>query len=435
MSKGLRNLIVAGAAVVAAVAMIASADALTTLGRAVGWDEVMAWALPVSVDVLALVAGLAWLAASAAQRLGRWLTLGSVTMSVVLNTVGHLVSTGHLKSNSYLVILVSAVPPVAAALAVHLGAKVNSDGTDATADAPAAANRPTAHLTDHHATAPGRQTKPDRCQDAYRGNRSPLVPSPSPNTVPEVGPRTAAPIGDRAAGDAPARGTGTKPEGDRPHAVPNDNGDRVNEPRSSLTTEDITTAAVGDRGDVPAPTEVADDGTSGRVAGIHEAAAQDGTGPSPAAVPNGDEGREHPDTGTGTEADGDRPHTVPNNNGDREHPDAKTGTETEGDRPHTVPVRRKQKPKTKGQRSRPGAGTSKRPRRQPPLSIEETAELVRPHIPALLERDGNAVITRPQLREILRALNLPGGRNETLTRLLQLLRDEAGTTTTRSTTR
>ncbi|MFI2204686.1 hypothetical protein ACH47Z_28640 [Streptomyces sp. NPDC020192] len=305
---------------------------------------------------------------------------------------------------------------------------------------------------------PSPWTQPASGYDGHRGDRSPLTPSPSPSpsprTVPEVGARTTPLIGD---GDAPARGTGTEPVGDRPHTVPNGEGDHVEEPDSRLSGQGEE-AAAKDNVTVPRADQ-SDDGASGS---IHEAAAQRGTSPSPAAVPASDEVGEHSDTESGTEADGDRPHTVPNDNGDgenhdsetgtepngdrphntvpngngdREHPDTDSGTEPHGDRPHTVPVRRKPKAKTKAQRSRPGAGKSKPPRRQPPLSVEETAELVRPHVPALLERDGNASITRPQLREILRALNLPGGRNENLTRLLQLLRAEAGTTTTRSTTR
>ncbi|WP_257217174.1 hypothetical protein [Streptomyces sp. HG99] len=302
--------------------------------------------------------------------------------------------------------------------------------------------------------------------DEHRGDRSPLAlspatwpasaPPPSPSTVPKVGPRTTALIGDRAVGDAAARGMGTEPDGDRPHTVPNGDGDHV-EDDDSRPSGQGEEAAAEDNVTVPGANESAD-GTSGSV---HDATVQRGTGPSPAAVPVSDEVEKHsdtesgteavvdrprtvaddngdgesPDSETGTEPNGDRPHTVPNGNGDGEHPDTETGTEPNGTPPHTVPVRRKTKAKTKTQRSRPSAGKPKRPRRQPPLSIEETAELVRPHIPALLERDGNAVITRPQLREILRALNLPGGRNENLTRLLQLLRAEAGTTTTRSTTR
>lgn len=128
-SKAQRITIVAGAALVAAVAMAASADTLADLGRSVGWGHRLAWSLPVSVDVLALVAGLAWLAAGAGRNLGRVLTLITVGVSVLLNAVGHLVSTGHLTTGPLLVIAVSAVPPLAAALAVHLGATVNADRT------------------------------------------------------------------------------------------------------------------------------------------------------------------------------------------------------------------------------------------------------------------------------------------------------------------
>ncbi|GHJ40483.1 hypothetical protein Sm713_60920 [Streptomyces sp. TS71-3] len=128
-TKAQRIMIVAGAALVATVAMAASADTLASLGRSVGWGPGLAWSLPVSVDVLALVAGLAWLAAGASQSLGRVLTLITVGVSVLLNAVGHLVSTGHLTTGPILVIAVSAVPPLAAALAVHLGATVNTDQT------------------------------------------------------------------------------------------------------------------------------------------------------------------------------------------------------------------------------------------------------------------------------------------------------------------
>ncbi|MFE0138150.1 DUF2637 domain-containing protein [Streptomyces sp. NPDC059037] len=129
-----RNLIIGGAALVAAVAMAASADTLAALGRAVGWGYVLSWALPVSVDVLALVAGLAWIAAGTGRSLGRVLTLLTVAVSVLLNALGHLVSTGHLTASPHLVIGVSAVPPLAAALAVHLGATVTTDRTAPSAD-------------------------------------------------------------------------------------------------------------------------------------------------------------------------------------------------------------------------------------------------------------------------------------------------------------
>lgn len=115
-----------GAALVGVVAMAASAATLAALGHAVGWTQwggLMAWSLPVSVDALALVAGVAWLArgvSDEARSLARWMTLSAVVSSVVLNAVGHLVESGDVVVGPQLRIAVSAVPPVVAALTVHL---------------------------------------------------------------------------------------------------------------------------------------------------------------------------------------------------------------------------------------------------------------------------------------------------------------------------
>ncbi|MFE7866005.1 hypothetical protein ACFU7C_23475, partial [Streptomyces bacillaris] len=213
-----------------------------------------------------------------------------------------------------------------------------------------------------------------------------------PRTVPDS-------TGDREHPDA---GAGTEPGGDRPRTVPNDNGDRIGERDSRLSGQGEE-AKTGGHVVVP---ETGEDG-GGAGGDVHVVTAQRGSGPSPAVVPDDDGGRESPVTETGTEPDGDRP--------------------------RTVPLRRK--PPQKGARSRPGAGKAKRRRNGPRLTVEEMVERVRPHVPELLERDGNESVTRSQLREILRALNLPGGRNERLTPVLQRLRDEAATTTTRSTAR
>ncbi|MFF0408305.1 hypothetical protein BCL80_11368 [Streptomyces avidinii] len=226
---------------------------------------------------------------------------------------------------------------------------------------------------------PSPWTQPSWEENDHRGDRSPLAAAPQTWMPPEehVSP------------------TGTVPEAS---------------PR--------TAASIGDR-------------TVGDAAKTGTAAEPVGDGPRPVPNDNGD--REHLDTETGTEPVRDRPHTVPNDNGDREHPNTETGTEPDWDRPHTVPLRRK--PPQKGCRNRPDAGKGKSRRNGPRLTVEQMVERVRPHVPALLERDGNASVTRPQLREILRAQNIQGGRNERLTPVLQRLRDEAATTTTRSTAR
>ncbi|MFJ3931585.1 hypothetical protein ACIPXU_15365, partial [Streptomyces sp. NPDC090029] len=110
-------------------------------------------------------------------------------------------------------------------------------------------------------------------------------------------------------------------------------------------------------------------------------------------------------------------------------------TETTGDRGHKVPLRRKPTPKAKGKRGgRSRSPQTQRPPREPEQSVDQLVQQVRPHVPALLERDGNETVTRVQLREILRREGLKGGRNDRLSLVLQKLRSD-NTTTTRSTAR
>jgi hypothetical protein len=125
----LRTGLIVGSSLVTSVAMAASAATLADLGSRVGWTSPLHWALPVAVDVLALVAGVAWLASGvspAARKLGRTLTLVSVVVSVALNAISHLVATRYMSPGPWLVIAVSAVPPLAAALAVHLTAAITT---------------------------------------------------------------------------------------------------------------------------------------------------------------------------------------------------------------------------------------------------------------------------------------------------------------------
>ncbi|MFE9335105.1 DUF2637 domain-containing protein [Streptomyces sp. NPDC006925] len=160
----LRTALIAGAGIVAAVAMAASAATLAELGHAVGWAGWLRWALPVAVDVLALVAGVAWLAAGVApgaRQLGRTLTLVSVAVSVLLNAIGHLVATRYMTPGPWLVIGVSAVPPLAAALAVHLTAAITAEADAAEGDTP----------------APERDTAPAEVD-------TPVSPTPRPAAVP-----------------------------------------------------------------------------------------------------------------------------------------------------------------------------------------------------------------------------------------------------------
>ncbi|MEI5595880.1 hypothetical protein [Streptomyces brasiliscabiei] len=151
-------------------------------------------------------------------------------------------------------------------------------------------------------------------------------------------------------------------------------------------------------------------------------------GPSAAesgTEPTGDRGPSAADTGT--EPTGDRGPT-----------DTDTGTEPTGDRGHKVPLRRKTTAKTrtknKGKHGRSRTPQTQRPPREPEQSVDQLVQQVRPHVPALLERDGNESVTRVQLREILRREGLKGGRNDRLSLVLQELRSD-DTTKTRSTAR
>ena len=77
---------------------------------------------------------------------------------------------------------------------------------------------------------------------------------------------------------------------------------------------------------------------------------------------------------------------------------------------------------------------TQRPPREPEQSVDQLVQQVRPHVPALLARDGNEAVTRVQLREILRREGLKGGRNDRLSLVLQELRSD-NTSKTRSTAR
>ncbi|MFF2187831.1 hypothetical protein [Streptomyces sp. NPDC058155] len=140
-------------------------------------------------------------------------------------------------------------------------------------------------------------------------------------------------------------------------------------------------------------------------------------GTEPGTEPTGDRGPSRTDTGTGTSS-GTGTGTV-----SRTGTDTGTGTGRGGDRGHigSGPARRKQKGKGNRNRSR---GQSKNPSRGPVLSVGQLVTRVRPHVPTLLERDGNETVTRVQLREILRQEGLKGGRNERLGLVLQKLRTE-----------
>lgn len=103
------------------------------------------------------------------------------------------------------------------------------------------------------------------------------------------------------------------------------------------------------------------------------------------------------------------------------------GTGRGGDRGPVGSVPARRKPKGKSKRKRTRAHQAKGAPRGPALPVEQLVTRVRPHVPALLERDGNETVTRVQLREILRHEGLKGGRNDRLGLVLQNLRTETTT--------
>ncbi|MFD3524861.1 hypothetical protein [Streptomyces sp. NPDC058653] len=228
------------------------------------------------------------------------------------------------------------------------------------------------------------------------------VPSPEGRngTVPDDGPRTdAEPAGDR--------------EGTEGGPVPEDAHHKAG--------TDVGTG----RGPVPesrhqdAGTEAVEPGTETGTVAVE---------PEPDGRPNSSSGTER--SAGEMPAHSPQPHRGPSG--------ADTGTEPTGDRGRMVAPRRKPTPKTKGRGKRGGRSRraqEQRTSRAVEQSVDRLVQQVSPHVPALLERDGNETVTRVQLREILRREDLKGGRNDRLSLVLQQLRAKDTTTTARSNVR
>ncbi|MFJ5266757.1 hypothetical protein ACIQAC_40525 [Streptomyces sp. NPDC088387] len=124
--------------------------------------------------------------------------------------------------------------------------------------------------------------------------------------------------------------------------------------------------------------------------------------------------------------------------GDREPTATRSGTGTAGNRGQKAPLPRKTakkaRTKGKGKRVRSRATQTQRPVRELDEPERQLVRDLRPHVPALLARDGNEAITRVQLREIIRREGLTGVRNQRITFVLRELRSE-DPTTPRSTAR
>ncbi|PIM71247.1 hypothetical protein CTU88_13970 [Streptomyces sp. JV178] len=216
-------------------------------------------------------------------------------------------------------------------------------------------------------------------------------------------------------------------DGPRPHADPT--GDRTAPERGQVPGTDLAPggSTVHNSGDREAGTASTQAGTAASEPGTNRSLdSNEGTGQQlregPAQAP-GDRGPSVAESGTAPTRD-------------RGPTDTDTGTNPTRDRGPTVPLRRRPSSKAKSKRGgRSPSQRAQRPSRELQASVDQLVRQVLPHVPALLERDGNETVTRVQLREIIRREGLTGGRNDRLSLVLQQLRSEATTTTTRSTTR
>ncbi|WP_060889583.1 collagen-like domain-containing protein [Streptomyces scabiei] len=246
------------------------------------------------------------------------------------------------------------------------------------------------------------------------GDRGPSAPR---GTVPEV-------AGSKASAGAGTGGenTGTRVGTETPEASPVPGTGPANPEAEQGDARGVGVERL--TGEVAAPGPDSRRGPSAAESGTEPTGDRGPTDTDTGTEPTGDRGPT--DTDTGTEPTGDRGPTT-----------ADTGTEPTGDRGQ-VPLRRKTTTKTrtknKGKRGRSRTPQTQRLPRELEQSVDQLVQQVRPHVPALLERDGNESVTRVQLREILRREGLTGGRNDRLSLVLQELRSD-DTTKTRSTAR
>ncbi|WP_055469089.1 hypothetical protein [Streptomyces ardesiacus] len=278
-----------------------------------------------------------------------------------------------------------------------------------------------------HALALATVPLPSPWSPAHSSASAAMVPAQPPSSVPVVVPGPDEPVRDRG----PKSPRGPVPEEADPEAK-------------------VGSGTEGDESGPAAGTKLSADGAvpGTEPAGL-EAAARDAAATridlnAPEVAAQGTDS--HPGPGTansGTESTEDRGPTAPQSGTDttqdRGPTTPQSGTDTTQDRGHTVPLRRKparpSRTKNKGKRARSRSPQSQGPVRELGESERQLVRAVLPHVPGLLERDGNGAITRVQLREIIRRQGLAGVGNDRIGLVLQELRNGDVTTTTRSTAR
>jgi hypothetical protein len=123
--------------VVAGSAAVLSFAALCDLALVCGFDQRLAWLLPLVVDAGAAAGSLVWLGGrtgGAARGFARALALGLLVLSVAANALGHGLAAFALAPAWWVVVIVSAIAPAVLGAVVHLAVLVG---------------RPADHRADH----------------------------------------------------------------------------------------------------------------------------------------------------------------------------------------------------------------------------------------------------------------------------------------------
>jgi hypothetical protein len=116
----------AGMAVAATSAALASFTGLRGLAEISGWPSRLAWLLPVTLDAYAMTATRVWLAPSGrsapARRFARANATGAIAVSVAGNAAYHALEAGLLEVTWPIIVAVGSVPAVVLGLTTHLHA-------------------------------------------------------------------------------------------------------------------------------------------------------------------------------------------------------------------------------------------------------------------------------------------------------------------------
>jgi hypothetical protein len=116
----------AGMAVAAASAAVASFTGLRGLALVAGWPDRLAWLLPVTIDAYAMTSARVWLAGTShtrrARRFAQANAIGAIATSIVGNAAYHAVSVRLLIVSWPIVVVVGAVPAAVLGLTAHLHA-------------------------------------------------------------------------------------------------------------------------------------------------------------------------------------------------------------------------------------------------------------------------------------------------------------------------